>query len=494
MPAAEANASRVKSGCAFNAVHIQLEFPYPCPRKLRCNADQPILPPSRLSVAEYAAGILAGTAQVLGRAITLVESTLPADQALAQQVLHAVLPHTGRACGWASRACRAWAKAPLLRPWADIWSKPGQKAGRAGRGPQQPARRRQHPGRQNPDAAAGGSPAGVHPALAGGGSLGGVARATREALLLCEAAGHDVIFVETVGVGQSETAVHGMVDFFLLLMLAGAGDELQGVKRGIMEMADALLITKADHGNEQAARRARVTTRAPCTCFRPPPRAGSAGAAHLGPEPAPACPRSGKSSRIRRPAPRPTAILSSAGSSSSSSGCTKALPRPWKRSSMPMPAVRARLPAVRQAVAAGQLTPFAAAGELLGLLRLPGGRHNSILTLHQQTFHPQRLSGDGWPLLLAVIFLHLLFPCPLLSFAFRHLALLGLLSLHFSLTPKGRTRPTPDQMRRWQHLDLQADGVPGISADRAYRELLKPPGHAGVVAVSTQVSTRPSRT
>ena len=89
------------------------------------------------------------------------------------------------------------------------------------------------------------------------GSLGGVARATREALLLCEAAGHDVIFVETVGVGQSETAVHGMTDVFLLLLLAGAGDELQGLKRGIMEMADALLITKADHGNEAAARRAR---------------------------------------------------------------------------------------------------------------------------------------------------------------------------------------------------------------------------------------------
>ncbi len=75
---------------------------------------------------------------------------------------------------------------------------------------------------------------------------------------MCEAAGHDVIFVETVGVGQSETAVHGMVDFFLLLMLAGAGDELQGIKKGIMEMADAITITKADQGNELAARRARA--------------------------------------------------------------------------------------------------------------------------------------------------------------------------------------------------------------------------------------------
>jgi len=88
------------------------------------------------------------------------------------------------------------------------------------------------------------------------GSLGGVARKTRENIILCEAAGYDTLFVETVGVGQSETAVHSMVDFFLLLMLAGAGDELQGIKRGIMEMADAIAITKADGENIAKAERA----------------------------------------------------------------------------------------------------------------------------------------------------------------------------------------------------------------------------------------------
>lgn len=89
-------------------------------------------------------------------------------------------------------------------------------------------------------------------------SLGGVARRTRESILLCEAAGFEIILIETVGVGQSETIVHSMVDFFLLLMLAGAGDELQGIKRGIMEMADAIVITKADGNNLAAAKRARV--------------------------------------------------------------------------------------------------------------------------------------------------------------------------------------------------------------------------------------------
>jgi LAO/AO transport system kinase len=101
------------------------------------------------------------------------------------------------------------------------------------------------------------------------GSLGGVARKTRETILLCEAAGFDVIFVETVGVGQSETAVHSMVDFFLLLMLAGAGDELQGIKRGIIEMADAIFINKADGENLVRATAAQAEYRNALHLFPP---------------------------------------------------------------------------------------------------------------------------------------------------------------------------------------------------------------------------------
>jgi LAO/AO transport system kinase len=102
------------------------------------------------------------------------------------------------------------------------------------------------------------------------GSLGGVARKTRETIVLCEAAGFDVIFVETVGVGQSETTVHSMVDFFLLLMLAGAGDELQGIKRGIIEMADAIVISKADGDNIGKAKTARVEYANALHLFPPP--------------------------------------------------------------------------------------------------------------------------------------------------------------------------------------------------------------------------------
>lgn len=108
----------------------------------------------------------------------------------------------------------------------------------------------------------------IRPSPAGD-SLGGVARKTREAIILCEAAGYDVIIIETVGVGQSETAVHSMVDFFLLLKLAGAGDELQGIKRGIMEMADAIVINKADGSNLKKAQKARVEFKRALHLFPP---------------------------------------------------------------------------------------------------------------------------------------------------------------------------------------------------------------------------------
>jgi LAO/AO transport system kinase len=214
--------------------------------------------PRRLTAAQYIDGLLAGDRLVLSRAITLVESTLPADQQLAQQVLAAVLPRTGRSVRVGITGVPGVGKSTFIEALgmhlveqlghrlAVLAVDPtSQRSGGSILGD----KTRMNQLAAHPRAYIRPSPAGR--------SLGGVARATREALLLCEAAGFDVIFVETVGVGQSETAVHGMVDFFLLLMLAGAGDELQGVKRGIMEMADAVVITKADSGNELAARRAR---------------------------------------------------------------------------------------------------------------------------------------------------------------------------------------------------------------------------------------------
>ena len=183
------------------------------------------MPPKRLSVSEYAAGILAGSRTVLGRAITLVESTLPADQALAQQVLQAVLPRTGRSLRVGITGVPGVGKSTFIEALGRyLVETKGLKLAVLAVDPSSQRGGGSILGDKTRMPWLAAQPAAFIRPSPSAGSLGGVARATREALLLCEAAGHDVIFVETVGVGQSETTVHGMVDFFLLLMLAGAGD------------------------------------------------------------------------------------------------------------------------------------------------------------------------------------------------------------------------------------------------------------------------------
>ncbi|MCX6214959.1 methylmalonyl Co-A mutase-associated GTPase MeaB [Spirosoma sp.] len=212
----------------------------------------------RLTTDQYATGILAGDRLVLSQAITLIESRRADDQALAQQVLEHILPNTGKSTRIGITGVPGVGKSTFIESFGTYLTSLGhtlavltvdptsQRSGGSLLGD----KTRMETLSVNPNAYIRPSPAGD--------SLGGVAHRTRETMLLCEAAGFDIILVETVGVGQSETVVHGMVDFFLLLMLAGAGDELQGMKRGIMELADALAITKADGTNESAANRARL--------------------------------------------------------------------------------------------------------------------------------------------------------------------------------------------------------------------------------------------
>ena len=213
----------------------------------------------RQAPSYYIDGLRAGDRLVLSRAITLVESQLSTDQLLARQVMEGVLPHipktsvrvgiTGVPGVGKSTFIEAFGTylTGLGKQLAVLAIDPtSQRSGGSILGD----KTRMETLSMDPRAYIRPSPAGD--------SLGGVAHRTRETMLLCEAAGFDVILIETVGVGQSETLVHGMVDFFLLLMLAGAGDELQGMKRGIMELADALAITKADGDNATAANRARV--------------------------------------------------------------------------------------------------------------------------------------------------------------------------------------------------------------------------------------------
>ena len=203
-------------------------------------------------------GVLSGDRAILARAITLVESTRAADAELAEQILEACLPHTGNSIRVGITGVPGAGKSTLIEALGTLLIREYEKT---------VAVLAVDPSSQ----ISGGSILGDKTRMASlaatnkafirpspsRGSLGGVAQRTREAMLLCEAAGYQTVVVETVGVGQSETAVHDMVDFFLLITLAGAGDELQGMKRGVMELADVVAINKADV-NPAAAARARA--------------------------------------------------------------------------------------------------------------------------------------------------------------------------------------------------------------------------------------------
>lgn len=212
----------------------------------------------RLTPDQYADGIRQGDRLLLSRAITLVESRRADDQALAQAVLGRVLPDTGKAIRVGVTGVPGVGKSTFIESFGTHLTQLGHHLAVLAIDPTSQRSGGSLLGdKTRMETLSMNSSAYIRPSPAGN-ALGGVAHHTRETMLLCEAAGFDVILVETVGVGQSETVVHGLVDFFLLLMLAGAGDELQGMKRGIMELADALAITKADGDNASSARRAQL--------------------------------------------------------------------------------------------------------------------------------------------------------------------------------------------------------------------------------------------
>ena len=203
-------------------------------------------------------GICQGDINALGRGITLVESALPAHQAEAQKLISACLPKSGKAFRVGITGVPGAGKSTFIEALGLHLLKQGLRLAVLAIDPSSERSMGSILGdKTRMEELAGRPEAFIRPSPSGG-TLGGVARKTRESMILCEAAGFDIIFVETVGVGQSETAVHGMVDFFLLLNLAGAGDELQGIKRGIMEMADGIAINKSDGNNKQKALRAQA--------------------------------------------------------------------------------------------------------------------------------------------------------------------------------------------------------------------------------------------
>ena len=208
-----------------------------------------------LSADEYVEGILKGNVTILSQAVTLVESLRPEHQEIAQQVIEKCLPYAGNSVRIGISGVPGAGKSTSIDVFGlHVLERSGGKlavlaidpSSERSKGSILGDKTRMEKLSVHPDVFVRPSPS--------AGSLGGVARKTRETIVLCEAAGFDKIFVETVGVGQSETAVHSMVDFFLLIQLAGTGDELQGIKRGIMEMADGIIINKADGNNIEKAK------------------------------------------------------------------------------------------------------------------------------------------------------------------------------------------------------------------------------------------------
>ena len=204
----------------------------------------------------YVEGILRGDRVVLSKAITLVESALPQHQELAQQIIATCLPYSGNALRLGITGVPGAGKSTFIEALGMYLCREGHKLAVLAIDPSSQRSKGSILGdKTRMEELSVESNAYIRPS-ASAGTLGGVARKTRESIILCEAAGYDTIFVETVGVGQSETAVHSMVDFFLLILISGAGDELQGIKRGIMEMADGIAVNKADGDNVMRANRA----------------------------------------------------------------------------------------------------------------------------------------------------------------------------------------------------------------------------------------------
>ncbi len=219
---------------------------------------------------ELVEGILKGDMTMLSRAVTLVESTKPDHYARAQEVIEKCLPSSGRSRRIGITGVPGAGKSTSIDVFGlHVLKDPKSKLAVLAIDPSSEITRGSILGDKtrmeklsvHPNAFIRPSPS--------AGSLGGVARKTRETIVLCEAAGFNNIFVETVGVGQSETAVHSMVDFFLLIQLAGTGDELQGIKRGIIEMADGIVINKADGDNVQRAKLAQAQFRSALQLFPP---------------------------------------------------------------------------------------------------------------------------------------------------------------------------------------------------------------------------------
>lgn len=317
-----------------------------------------------------AEAILAGDRRALAKAITLVESQLPADRDAAQALLTSLLPHTGRSIRVGITGVPGVGKSTFIEAFGQHVIDQGHRLAVLAVDPSSPVAGGSILGdKTRMETLSRSESAFIRPSPAGK-ALGGVAFKTRESLMLCEAAGFDVVLVETVGVGQSEHQVAGMVDFFLLLMLPGGGDELQGIKKGILELADAIVVNKADGASEALARTTQQHYRGAMSLLSHDgfwePRVMTCSALHgLG---------------IGEVWETITAFAEEARDNGAFEGARAGQNFSWMqqlvdemlRSSLSShPAVQGALPAIEEAVRSAQQTPLAAAQQILALSREP---------------------------------------------------------------------------------------------------------------------------
>jgi len=218
----------------------------------------PMTAKAALTAADYARGILSGERGILSRAITVIESNAAKHFDLGQEIISLILPHTGGSVRVGLTGVPGAGKSTAVEALGLYLCRQGKKVAVLAVDPTSALSKGSILGDKTRMVNLSRHPSAFIRPSPSGGALGGVTRKSRETILLCEAAGFDIVIVETVGVGQSEVSVRAMVDFFLVLAITGAGDELQGIKKGIIEMADAVFVNKADGDNKQRALAAKA--------------------------------------------------------------------------------------------------------------------------------------------------------------------------------------------------------------------------------------------
>ncbi|MBL6697638.1 MAG: methylmalonyl Co-A mutase-associated GTPase MeaB [Luminiphilus sp.] len=317
-----------------------------------------------------AEAILAGDRRALAKAITLVESQLPADRDAAQALLTSLLPHTGRSIRVGITGVPGVGKSTFIEAFGQHVIDHGHRLAVLAVDPSSPVAGGSILGdKTRMETLSRSESAFIRPSPAGK-ALGGVAFKTRESLMLCEAAGFDVVLVETVGVGQSEHQVAGMVDFFLLLMLPGGGDELQGIKKGILELADAIVVNKADGASEALARTTQQHYRGAMSLLSHDgfwePRVMTCSALHgVG------ISEVWETITDFAEEARVNGAFEKARAGQNFSWMRQLVDEMLRSSLSTHPAVQGALPAIEEAVRSAQQTPLAAAQQILALSREP---------------------------------------------------------------------------------------------------------------------------